>query len=124
MLSQHKICEFFTITMLLINNNIIAACDPKCASGCSATGAGKCDATCYGGYGVDSNFTCQRKCLKTDSLLSIDVSQGCCLGLAVRLTMATSRFLSLTYCQLVVVVVWVVFNTWSECYAWSPWQRH
>ena len=38
-------------------------------------------------------------------LLSLDVSQDCCLGLAVRLTMATSRFLSLTYCQLVVVLV-------------------
>ena len=38
-------------------------------------------------------------------ILSLDVSQDCCLGMAVRLTMATSRFLSLTYCQLVVLVV-------------------
>ena len=35
--------------------------------------------------------------------MSLDVSQDCCLGMAVRLTMATSRFLSLTYCQLVLV---------------------
>ena len=41
-------------------------------------------------------------------ILSLDVSQDCCLGMAVRLTMTTSRFLSLTYCQLVVVVVLVV----------------
>ena len=38
--------------------------------------------------------------------MSLDVSQDCCcLGMPVRLTMATSRFLSLTYCQLVLVVV-------------------
>ena len=39
------------------------------------------------------------------SILSLDVSQDCCLGMALRLTMATSQFLSLTYCQLVLVVV-------------------
>ena len=59
-------------------------------------------------------------------LLSLDVSQDCCLGMAALLTMVTSRFLSLTYCQL--VVVGVVFNTWLECCLsyrlWSPWQRH
>ena len=44
-------------------------------------------------------------------LLSLDVSQDCCLGMAVRLTMATSRFLSLTYCQLVVVVLVVGVST-------------
>ena len=35
-----------------------------------------------------------------DIILSLDVSQDCCLGMAVRLTMATSRFLSLTQSQL------------------------
>ena len=40
-----------------------------------------------------------KKCIKNyyTQLLSLDVSQDCCLGMAVRLTMATSRFLSLTH---------------------------
>jgi hypothetical protein len=36
--------------------------------------------------------------------LSLDVSQDCCLGMALRLTMETSEFLSLTYCFLAVVL--------------------
>ena len=51
-------------------------------------------------------------------ILSLDVRQDCCLGLAVRLTMATSRFLSLTYCQLVGA------STLGSHRLWSPWQRH
>ena len=67
--------------------------------------------------------------LLNEIILSLDVSQHCCLGMAVRLTMATSRFISLTYCQLVVVVLVVVgvstlgLNADARC-AWSPWQRH
>ena len=38
--------------------------------------------------------------------------------------MATSRFLSLTYCQLVLVVVVVGASTLGSHRLWSPWQRH
>ncbi len=57
--------------------------------------------------------------------MSLDVSQDCCLGMPVRLTMATSRFLSLTYCQLVLVGASTLGCRSARSYRlWQPWQRH
>ena len=69
------------------------------------------------------NLLCSRE-IKCFHILNLDGSQDCCLGMAVRLTMATLRFLSLTYCQLVVLVVVVGASTLGSHRLWSPWQRH
>ncbi len=63
-------------------------------------------------------------------ILSLGVSQDCCLGMALRLTMATSQFLSIAYCLLAVVVVLAGASalglnaTQPFAKIWSPWQRH